>query len=205
MNNQKIENQNILSANQMSAELLLAIVMYGVICYIINYILYAIVVAKVIKQGNYGALVAFILCSHTLIISITLKLANKKAFKKGTIYKSEVGKVFKNVAFVIIVVLLFSVLGAYGNVESVVENKINENLWMKLENNIASSVLNKTQMSAYQESKENSIQKMKDTVYSYLTIVEIGIVAIYVTAIFIEKKSLYKKAIDVDDPINSNL
>ena len=49
-------------------------------------------------------------------------------------------------------------------------------------------------MAVYQAEKEKAIQEVKNKLYQYLAIVEVGIIVIYGSAIFLEKKSLYQRA-----------
>ena len=49
-------------------------------------------------------------------------------------------------------------------------------------------------MAVYQAEKEKAIQEVKNKLYQYLAIVEIGIIVIYGTAIVLERKSLYQRA-----------
>lgn len=137
---------------------------------------------------------AMVLILQIIMVFVTFKLANIQAFKKGTIYKSDVGKVVKNISFVVIVLLLSQVLLTFTSVNSVVEETINDDLWLKYREKKMYAFYDDDEIEIYQTQKEKEIQELKNELYQYLAIVETGTIIIYVTAIILEKKSLYKRA-----------
>lgn len=178
----------------MTGELLLRIVLYGVISYIIYRIAYSLAVHFMEDDENFILLGLIVLALQSLMVFVTFKLANRQAFKKGTIYKNDVGNVIKNVSFVIIVILLIQVLGTFANVSSSVDEAVQDDFGLEYREHLMSIFYDDDDMAVYQVEKEKAIQEVKNKLYQYLTIVEVGIIAIYGTAIFLEKKSIYKRA-----------
>ena len=195
MKNKELNEKKIYTANQMTGELLLGIVLYGVICYVIYRIIYKLGAYFIEDNDNFLLISgAMVLILQIIMVFVTFKLANIQAFKKGTIYKSDVGKVVKNISFVVIVLLLSQVLATFISVNSVVEETINDNLWLKYREKTMSAFYDDDEIEIYQTQKEKEIQELKNELYQYLVIVETGTIIIYVTAIILEKKSLYKRA-----------
>ncbi len=195
MKNKELNEKKIYTANQMTGELLLGIVLYGVICYVIYRIIYKLGAYFIEDNDNFLLISgAMVLILQIIMVFVTFKLANIQAFKKGTIYKSDVGKVVKNISFVVIVLLLSQVLLTFTSVNSVVEETINDNLWLKYREKTMSAFYDDDEIEIYQTQKEKEIQELKNELYQYLVIVETGTIIIYVTAIILEKKSLYKRA-----------
>ena len=195
MKNKELNEKKIYTANQMTGELLLGIVLYGVICYVIYRIIYKL--GAYFIEGNDNFLLisgAMVLILQIIMGFVTFKLANIQALKKGTIYKSDVGKVVKNISFVVIVLLLSQVLATFISVNSVVEETINDDLWLKYREKKMYAFYDDDEIEIYQTQKEKEIQELKNELYQYLAIVETGTIIIYVTAIILEKKSLYKRA-----------
>lgn len=194
MNEEELNGKKILTANQMTGELLLGIVLYGVIFYVIYRIAYGLSVHFLEDDKNFILLGFIVLILQALMVFATFKLANRQAFKKGTIYKSDVGNVLKNVSFVIIVILLIQVLGTFANVSSTVDEAVQDDFGLKYREHLMSIIYNDDDMAVYQTEKEKAIQEVKNKLYQYLAIVEVGIIVIYGSAIFLEKKSLYQRA-----------
>jgi len=195
MKNKELNEKKIYTANQMTGELLLGIVLYGVICYVIYRIIYKLGAYFIEDNDNFLLISgAMVLILQIIMVFVTFKLANIQAFKKGTIYKSDVGKVVKNISFVVIVLLLSQVLATFISVNSVVEETINDNLWLKYREKKMYAFYDDDEIEIYQTQKEKEIQELKNELYQYLAIVETGTIIIYVTAIILEKKSLHKRA-----------
>lgn len=194
MNEEELNRKKIYTANQMTGELLLGIVLYGVISYIVYRIAYGLTVDFLEDNKNFILLGFIILALQALMVFVTFKLANRKAFKKGTIYKTDVGKVIKNISFIVIVILLIQVLGTFENVSSTVDKVVENDFRLKYREHLMSIIYDDDDMAIYQVEKEKAIQEVKNKLYQYLAIVEVGIVVIYGTAIVLEKKSLYQRA-----------
>ena len=195
MKNKELNEKKIYTANQMTGELLLGIVLYGVICYVIYRIIYKLGAYFIEDNDNFLLISgAMVLILQIIMVFVTFKLANIQAFKKGTIYKSDVGKVVKNISFVVIVLLLSQVLLTFTSVNSVVEETINDDLWLKYREKKMYAFYDDDEIEIYQTQKEKEIQELKNELFQYLAIVETGTIIIYVTAIILEKKSLYKRA-----------
>ena len=68
-------------------------------------------------------------------------------------------------------------------------------IWSTSVGIILSNILTEDEMAIYNSEKEKAIKEAKQQVYSFTASVEIGICAVYTSAIFLEKKFLYEKAI----------
>ena len=194
MNEEELNEKKIYTANQMTGDLLLGIVLYGVISYVVYRIAYGLTVHFLEDNKNFILLGFIVLALQALMVFVTFKLANRQAFKKGTIYKTEVGNVLKNISFVVIVILLIQVLGTFANVSSTVDEAVEDDLGLKYREHLMSIIYDDDDMAVYQAEKEKAIQEAKNKLYQYLAIVEIGIIVIYGTAIVLERKSLYQRA-----------
>ena len=194
MDKQELNEKNVYTVNQMTGELLLGIVLYGVISYVVYRIVYRLTVHFLDVSKNFVLLGISVLALQTLMVFTTFKLANNQAFKKGTIYKSDVGNVVKNISIVIIITLLIQVLGTFANVSSTVDEAVQDNYSLKYHEILLSAIYDDEEMFVYKTEKEKALQDVKNKLYQYLAIVEIGIIAIYGTAIFLEKRSLYQRA-----------
>ena len=94
----------------------------------------------------------------------------------------------------IIVILLIQVLGTFANVSSTVDEAVQDDFGLKYREHLISIIYDDDDMAVYQAEKEKAIQEVKNKLYQYLAIVEVGIIVIYGSAIFLEKKSLYQRA-----------
>ena len=190
LNTKELKQEKIYTANQMTGELLLGMVLYGVISYVIYRIVYNILITFLNSEENFVLLGIIVLVLQAIMIFITFNLANKQAFKNRTIYKTDVGKVMKNISFVIIIILLTQLLGNFSNVNSTVNEVLENNSEIKYSESLFNMTHSDNEIETYKIEKDKMIQEIKSSLYQYLAIVEVGIVGIYIIAIFLEKRTI---------------
>lgn len=195
MEEQELNEDKILTANQMVGELLLSLVLYGVISFVLYRIIYALTYKYFSENQQYVLLAFFVIGLQALMVFVMFKLGNKKALKKGTIYKEDVSKVMSNISFVIIVLLLIQAFSIFASIDTAIDTALEKDFGMKYRETLLSYLYDKDEMAIYQVEKEKAIKEAKSQMYKYLAIVETGICAVYISAIFLEKKYLYNKAI----------
>lgn len=195
MEEQDLNENKILTANQMVGELLLSLVLYGAISFVLYRIIYALTYKYFSENQQYVLLALLVIGLQALMVFVMFKLGNKKALKKGTIYKEDVSKVMSNISFVIIVLLLLQAFSIFASVDTAIDTALEKDFGMKYRETLLSYLYDEDEMAIYQVEKEKAIKEAKNQMYKYLAIVETGICAVYISAIFLEKKYLYNKAI----------
>lgn len=192
MEEQDLNENKVLTANQMVGELLLSLVLYGVISFVLYRIIYALTYKYFIENEQYVLFAFFIIGLQALMVFVMFKLGNRKALKKGNIYKEDVPKVMSNISFVIIVLLLLQAFSIFASVDTAIDMALEK---VKYRETLLSYLYDEDEMAIYQVEKEKAIKEAKNQMYKYLAIVESGICAVYISAIFLEKKYLYNNAI----------
>lgn len=195
MEKQELKENKILTANQMVGELLLSLVLYGVISFVLYRIIYALIYEYFIENQQYILFTFFIIGLQALMVFVMFKLGNRKALKKGNIYKEDVSKVMSNISFVIIVLLFLHIFSIFASIDTAIDTALEEDFWLQYKEKLLSYFYAEDEMAIYQVEKEKAIKEAKKHMYQYLTIVETGICVVYISAIFLEKKYLYNKAI----------
>ena len=85
MEKEKIEENNVLTANQMIGELLLSLVLYGGISAILYRIIYTLTYKYFVENEQYTLLAFFIVVLQALMVFAMFKLDNRRVLKKVTI------------------------------------------------------------------------------------------------------------------------
>ena len=85
------------------------------------------------------------------------KLGNRKALKKGTIYKNDVPKVMSNISFVIVVLLLLQVFSIFASVDTAIDTVLEKDFGMKYRETLLSYLYDEDEMAIYQVEKEKAI------------------------------------------------
>ena len=195
MEGKNANKKNMLTANQMIGELLLSIVLYGIIFFVLYRIIYSFIYQYFIENQKYILLAFAIIALQILMAMGMFSIANRKAFKRGNIYKNDVNKVIKNIVFIIVVILLLQAFSVFAYVDIAINKTLEKDFALQYKEKLLSYLYGEDEMTIYQIEKEKAIKKVKKQMYEYLAIVEIGIFTVYISAIFIEKKYLYNKAI----------
>lgn len=193
MEEENVNKEKILTANQMIGELLFSLVIYGIIAFMIYKLISSAISSWFTENSQYVLLAFVMIALQSLMVFATFKLANKKAFKKGTIYKNDIPKVMSNIAFIIIVLLLILVVAIFSSVEPTIDILVEEDFGLQYRQRLLSYIYGDEETAKEQFEKE--IKEAKNTMYKFLAILETGICVVYISAIFLEKKYLYNKAV----------
>ncbi len=193
----ELENKEkkILTANQMIGELLLGLVLYGLISYIVYETIYKLIIIALEENNNPILIGIIIIVLQIPLLFVTFALANRQALKKGTIYKNDVNKVIKNISCVILALLLIEVLVIFVNINSSIDEAIKNDFSLNYREKILSVIYDENDMATYQAEKEEAIKKKKKELYQQMFIIETGVIIIYSSAILLEKRYIYHKAI----------
>jgi len=189
--------KEILNSNQMIGELIIRFVLWGFIFGISYNILYSIIRVKFEEKLNFTLMAIISLILQFLMLLAIYTFSNKSIAKKYTIYNSDIPKVIKTIGFIIIVILLIQVLSVFISINSVIDEVIQKDISLQIREKLFLSYLyNEEEMSIYQIEKEKAIKEVKKQAYQFLIIYEIGLCIIYISSIYLEKRSLYKIAIE---------
>ena len=188
------EQENRLTANQMIGELLTGLTFYGIVFYIVYRLIYNGIYEGIVEKGGILLLSVVVIVLQAIMVWGTFQLANRKAFKKGMIQKDDVSKVIKNISFIIVILLVLQVISTFVNIHNNMEKTLERDNSFQYIEKILSQVYDAEQMQQYQAQKQKSIQKIKNEVYQAIVMMEVGICIVYIGNLFIEKRTLDKRA-----------
>ena len=161
MEEQDLNENKILTANQMVGELLLSLVLYGAISFVLYRIIYALTYKYFSENQQYVLLAFFVIVLQVLMVFIMFKLGNRKALKKGTIYKNDVPKVMSNISLVIVVLLLLQAFSIFASVDTAINTALEKDFGMKYRETLLSYLYDEDEMAIYQIEKEKAIKEKK--------------------------------------------
>lgn len=186
--NEDIHEQKIIPVNQMIIELLSGIVLYGFLSYIIYRITFGFLIQIFELKSNILLQIIILFFLEGILAWITLKLANKRALQKGTIYQYQVKKVITYLAFVLGVFVLIEVVGRISIVGPTVDKALKNDLRLRYQEQLVLMTNDQEKVEKYRKEKQQMIKKLKNKSYYYVFIKEIGVIIIYGAVIFLEKK-----------------
>ena len=127
-----------------------------------------------------------------ITIFIIWKFSTKSTFKKRTMSYNDVPTVMRNLIIFTIIVCVIDGIYNYSQVNSIIDEAVDSNFQLKYSESMMSYLYNEQQMADYNKQKEDAINKAKSQAHTYLVILEIGLTAVYLAVLPLEKKELLK-------------
>lgn len=127
------------------------------------------------------------------VLAILLwKLSTMSSFKKSTISYNDIPVVMRNLIIFTIVVCIFSGIYNIIRFNSSMDQAVNSNWQLQYKEKVLSKLYSSEQMAEYNKEKEKIISEVKGKYTSSLILLEIGLTAIYLAVLPLEKKELLK-------------
>lgn len=183
------ENKELVTSNKITQLLIGNWLLWSIVFGFIYSFVFSLVTAK-IESKILVAIIAII--THGVMIFVIWKLSTSTSFKKKTIYYDDVPKVMKNLIIFTIVICLFNSIYNISTVNNSIDKTLQSNYKLKYIESMMSYLYSDAQIEEYQAQKEKTIQKTKNELYTYLVILEIGLTAVYLAILPLEKKEILK-------------
>lgn len=184
-----MENKEIVTSGKMTQALIGNWLLWGLIFGVIYSFIYSL--TAVFIESMFGvALVAIVLQGITAIL--IWKYCTLSSFKKKTIAYDDVQTVMKNlVIFTIAICIITAIYNIY-NVNATIDKALESNYQLRFSESMMSYLYDDDEMAEYQAEKEKAIQELKTEFYTYLIVLEIGVTAVYLGVLPLEKKYILK-------------
>ena len=163
--------------------------MWGIVFGIIYSIIYNLI-TLFMESTIIKVIIAIVM--QGIIAFLIWKVSTKSVFKNKTISYDDVSTVMKNLIIFTVVICVINGIYQFFQVNSTIDNTINSNFQLKYTESRMSHLYNDEQMAEYNKQKEDAIAKVKSQTYTYLAIIEIGLTAVYLAVLPLEKKEILK-------------
>ena len=184
-----MENKQIVTSGKITQSLIVNWLLWGILFGIIYSFVYGLL-SYAISSLVLRAILAIILQG---IMAIGLwKLSTSSSFREKTISYNDVSKVIKNLVIFTIIICVLN--GAYNffEINSKIDKAVNSNIQLRMSESMMSRIYSDKKMAEYNKQKEEAINKVKSQAYVYLTVLEIGLTAVYLAVLPLEKKEILK-------------
>ena len=122
------------------------------------------------------------------------KFSTITVFKKRTIYTHEVSTVMKNLTIFTIIICLITAIYNFSQINSRIDKIIESDISLSINDLYASYLYNAKEKAQYEAQRKEAISKAKGQVY--LTVLEIGLLAVYFGVLPLEKKNILKYTVN---------
>lgn len=184
-----METKEVATSGKITQELIGGWFLYGIIYGIIYRIIANIVLATV-ESKIIQAIIVIILQGITVFFVWHSSIAS--TFKKRTMYYNDVSNLMKNLTIFTIIICVINGIYNYSKVDSAINDALDSNYELKFAERTMSYLYDEDQMAEYQKLKEEKIEEAKKQLYVYLTLLEIGLTAVYLIVLPLEKKEILK-------------
>ena len=184
-----MENKKVITSGDMTKDLIGNWLLWGILYGFIYSVVFSSI-STYIESIVLKAVVAVIIQG---VIAIMLwKSSTSSAFKKRTISYNDVPKVMKNLVIFTIIICIINAAYNIVSTNSSIDKAIKSNSELKYTESIMSSIYTKEEIEEYKKEKEKIIEEEKRKSYMYVIIMQVGLTAVYLGVLPLEKKEILK-------------
>ncbi len=183
-----MENKEFATTKKITQELIGGWLLWGIVFGLIYSPLYAFITHSM-ESLVLKAIISIVM--QGIITFIIWKFSTKSTFKKRTISYNDVPTVMRNLMIFTVIVCVINGIYNYFQVNSTIDEAVNSN-YIKYTESMMSYLYDDDQMTEYNKQKEDAIAKAKKQARTYLVILEIGLTAIYLAVLPLEKREILK-------------
>ena len=189
-----MEDKQVATVRTITGELIGGYILYGIAFSILYSIIYS-TISKMFSSDSLipTAIIAIILQGITSFCIWRCSIAT--TFRKRLIDRNNVQTVMKNLMIFTVILCIISGLMNYSNVNKQLDKTINSNTSLMLSETYMKYLYDDEELAQYQAEKEKVISETKTKLYTYLTVLEIGLLAVYLGVVPLQKKAILKYAV----------
>lgn len=189
-----MEEKKVETVREITGALIGGYLLYG----IVFGILYSFIYTRISRSFSnesliFTAIIAIILQGITTFCIWRCSIG--ATFKKRSIDRNDVKKVMRNLMIFTAIICIISGLDNYYKVNEQVDKVINSNASIKISEMYMKYLYDDDEIAQYKAEKEKIINEAKTKLYTYLTVLEIGLLAVHLSVIPLQKKAILKYAV----------
>ncbi len=184
-----MENKELVSAGKISQHLIGKWLLWGLLFGFI-YTVAFVLITNSMESLVLKAIIAVI--AQGIIVIIVWKLSTSSSFKKRTISYNDVPTVMRNLIIFTIVLCVLNGINNIASINSSMDKAIESDYSIKSYENMMSRMYSDEQMDEYNKEKEKAIAEVKSKANMYMVILEVGLTAVYLAVLPLEKKEILK-------------
>lgn len=188
----RLENKQIATVRTITGELIGGFILYGIVFGILYSFIYSAITNRVSEDSLIlTAIIAIILQGITVFCVWRCSIAT--TFRKRLIETDDVKTVTKNLMIFTVIICFLTALINFAQVNETVENEINSSLMVS--EMYMQYLYDDDEIAQYEAEKEKIISETKSKLYTYLAVLEIGLLAVYLGVVPLQKKAILKYAV----------
>lgn len=187
-----LENKEISTVKKITTELIAGFFLYGIIFSILYRILYGTMISKTSSISLVlTAIISIIM--QGIIVFLGWRCSIATVFKKRAIDGNDVATVMRNLYIFTVIVCVIAMIINFTEVNKSIDNVIESQ--SAFEETFMEYAYSDDEILEYQREKEQNISDAKSKLYTYLVLMEIGSLAVYIGVLPLQKKAILKYAV----------
>lgn len=184
--------QTSATVRTITGELIGGFILYGIVFGILYSFIYSAITNRISEDSLIlTAIIAIIFQGITVFCVWRCSIAT--TFRKRLIETDDVKTVMKNLMIFTVIICFLTALINFSQVNETVENKINSSLTVS--EMYMQYLYDDDEIAQYEAEKEKIISETKLKLYTYLAVLEIGLLAVYLGVVPLQKKAILKYAV----------
>ncbi len=186
-----MENKEVITVKKITQRL----IGYWVLWTIVLGIFYSIIYSLTTRNIDSMILLAIItIVLQAITIYCVWMLSTTFAFKTSTIARNDVSSVMRKLVIFTIIICVVNAIYNFYSLNSKIEETINSDPVLRYQENLMHELYGNDVVEGYKKQRNAEIKKAKREVYTYLAVVEIGLTAVYLGVLPLEKREILKHA-----------
>lgn len=189
-----MENKEIATVRKITGELIGGFFLYGILFGILYNIVYSFIVLALPSASK--LLIAFIaIILQGLAVFCIWRCSISTTFKKRAIDRNDVSTVIRNLLIFTVIVCIISGFFNFYDANKKFDETISSSAELQIHDHFANSLYSKNQKAQYEAEKEKALNEAKAELTTYLIVLEIGLLIVYLGVVPLQKKSILKHAV----------
>ena len=190
-----LENKQVATVRTITGELIGGFILYGIVFGILYSSIYSAITNTI--PENYSlvlkAIIAILL--QGIIVFFIWRCSIATTFRKRLIETNDVKTVIKNLMIFTVIICFITAMINFIRVNQTIEETINSDVNLRIAETYMQYLYDDEEIAQYQAEKEEIINENKTKLYTYLIVLEIGLLAVYLGAVPLQKKAILKYAV----------
>ena len=189
-----LENKQVATVRTITGELIGGFILYGIVFGILYSFIYSAITNRISEDSLIlTAIIAIIFQGITVFCVWRCSIAT--TFRKRLIETNDVKIVMKNLMIFTVIICFLTALMNFAQVNETVEDAINSNANVMMAESYMKYLYDDEEIAQYEAEKEKVINEVKGKVYTYLAVLEIGLLIVYLGVVPLQKKAILKYAV----------
>ena len=189
-----LENKQVATVRTITGELIGGFILYGIVFGILYSIIYSAITNRISEDSLLlTAIITIILQGITVFCVWRCSIVT--TFRKRLVEANNVNIVMKNLMIFTVIICVINAIINFSKINDTVEETINSDANIIISETYMKYLYDEEEIAKYEAEKEKIVNETKKNLYTYLTILEIGLLVVYIGIVLLQKNAILKYAI----------